>query len=384
MDRMSFGVGCFMFECHGADLATNDNLSGSYRTPDWARDVRKALEMLPSVDNIHIDTPRGVKGSRRQQSILEFPSDLIPSSPGLHDGGPFFPHPSSGSLSFRVSIPHHVQERMTYGRPICQATLFDVDISFEGAYPVTFVSMGGEENSPSTAVMIVREFLTDEFNQREKLVAPISFTCLGPSPFWVDCWVDAKDDGDENSGFNFEHTLQDGYDDLVFTGGANSAAEQFAHVKDVVLHELGHYYSIIAERNLMSRQDIWINAQLEDLLELQEAGGLRAWAKRLWFAGNRSLSLSLQVLHAENRVASFHQNVVQALESNYALHPVKVFHPWIAEEVKEMENDRRAKVREMAGLLAANHSKRAEIVAVVAASVGGGVAGAALTALVSG
>jgi hypothetical protein len=69
---------------------------------------------------------------------------------------------------------------------------------------------------------------------------------------------------------------------------------------------------------------------------------------------------------------------------NYALHPVKTFHPWIAEEVKKMANDRRAKVREMASLLAANHSKRAEIVAVVTASLGGGVAGAALTALVGG
>jgi hypothetical protein len=316
MDRMSFGVGCFMFESHGTDLATIDNLSGSYRTPDWARDVRKALEMLPSVDNIHIDTPRGVKGGIRQQSILEFPSGLIPSSPGLHDGGPFFPHPSSGGLSFRVSIPHHVQERMTYGRPICQATLFDVDIRFEGAYPVAFVSMDGEENSPSTAVMIVREFLKDEFKQREKLVDPISFTCLGPSPFWVDCWVEAKDGGDENSEFDFEHTLQAGYDDLVFTGGATSAAEQFAHVKDVVVHELGQYYAIIAERKLMSRQDMWINAQLEDLLELQESGGFRAWANKLWFAGNRSLSLSLQVLHAENRAASFHQNVVELCPSS--------------------------------------------------------------------
>lgn len=384
LERVSFGVGCFMFEYRGSDLATIDNRSGSYRTPDWANDVRKALEALPSVDNIHIDTPRGVKGSMRQGSVLEFPSDLQSSSSKIHEGGPFSPNPSDGGVSFRVSIPQHVQERLSLGRRACKSTVFDVDIRFEGEYPVTFVSMDTDERNPSTAVMIVREFLMDEFEQRKKLVTPISFACMGPSPFWVDCWVEVEHRGEPNQELSIDHTHQAGYDDFVFTGSAASLAEQFAHVKDAVVHELGQYYALVAERNLMSKQDLWINLQLEDLLELQQSRGFRAWATRLWSAGNRSLSLSLQILYAENRESEIHRHFIDALEASYALYPVKVFHPWIDEEVKKMDADGRSKIREMASLLAINNSRRAEIVALATASLGGGIAGATLTAIVSG
>lgn len=382
METVSFAIGCFMFETPDADLLTLDNPSGTYRIQDWAADVKKALESIPSVDNIEIVAPTTTHGGIQHPGYLPATED---QGDKYHNGGPFTPHPGNGRVSFRVSIPKHVQDQVTYKPFGMASTKFAVEISFNALFPVTFIVMDQPEDQPAHAVVVVREFLRAEFRQRADKVGGVRFACLGPSPMWVDCWAAV---GDETSAPSDQvtayHVASEGYDEFTFKAGAPDVWQAYELVKREVENEVGLFYSLIADRNLLNEQNAFIDAQLSALVALQESSGLRAWFRRLRLSGRDSTSLSLQVLEAQRFASSFLSSYREELENHYVLHPLAPFRGLIERELARQVADRRDEVREMVAILSASHAHSVQVVSVVASSLGGGIVGAAIAALAAG
>lgn len=175
--RILFGIGCFSFEAPDADLLLMANSSGQYTIHDWADDVEKALKSIPSLDDIVVEGFRYVRGDHpktwRDSTTVQVQD--LPRT-GLHRGGELRPHPSSGRISFTVTIPLHVQKEVFAYAGERSGTRFGVDIHFSNGMPVAFVHSFTDESDPALGVAIVREFLRHEFAQRVEANSPIRFT----------------------------------------------------------------------------------------------------------------------------------------------------------------------------------------------------------------
>lgn len=388
MRQISFSIGCFMFEAPDEDLLTMENRNGKYTVFDWARDVRHALEAIPSVDEITIEEPTGIKGRADAATSLHWPTHDLrahrePESG--HLGGPFIPNLNSGRIAFTLTIPKHVQDRITY-RPLgLRSTTFHVDMNFAEEFPVTFIATDREEVSPSMAIVVVREFLYSEFKQRADQMGPIRFSSMGPSPMWVDCLlrvIDAAPEGEQKA-FDVKHIPEVGYDRVMFSTSNNDASDAYDNLKLLLAPEVGLYYWLVSERLIVDLNDSLIDSQLEDLLELQARRGPVAWLKRLWKSGRDSVSLRLRVIRAQRWSEAFSITFERERNEVGMTRPVGAFSIWIDSEFSQLKVDRRDKIAEMIDILNSSHSSSSQIVAVVLSSIAGGTVGAALTALIT-
>ena len=165
---LEFGVGSFTFETFPAS-EDNDN--------DWEDNVRY-LQSIPTVRDVEI---KGVETFL----IPEGPDDGDLWEP---DGIHLTPHPSSGTLSFRINIPRRIQQELGDRTGVFQAfsnTESFYVMTFYRSFPVSYVFAEGEPNPypvGSAAVAIVRMFLEQEIDRYRKN-DDIRFTFIGPSPF---------------------------------------------------------------------------------------------------------------------------------------------------------------------------------------------------------
>jgi len=375
-----FGVGCFMFEAPGEDFPSYGNPNGAYTMSRWAEDVRSALEAIPSVDGIEIEAPSRVHDHGANRFALE-PDDEWSGTE--HYGGSFMPHPSRGRITFCVTIPLHIPNKIVPFVHDYSSTVFTGGLRFDGMFPIAFVSMDQEEKRPALAVEIVRDFLTAEFEQRAGAVGNIRFSHMDLTYLNANCWVNAElsDFGFDLGSITAKHVRNQLHDDVIFEVLGRSEDEAFESVKREVVHELGLYCYIVSERNLLSVENYRIDRKLQRLIALQKRRGAGAWFRRLTSSGRDSLALQLQFLHLQMESASFYEAMDDTLDAHYRDHRLVAFRDWIEEEIKRGTTDRRSNVGEMVALLNTSHSRSVQGVTVVAASIGGGLAGAALAAL---
>lgn len=235
--------------------------------------------------------------------------------------------------------------------------------------------------------MMVREFLAAEFEQRKDRVGPIRFKCMGPSPAWVNCTVRP---GSEEQWLLVEarHYPQRGYDSVRFSvlcaperDVEGEVAAGYETVKDEIVQQLGIFYGLVSNRLELDLGAALIREDLGDLLAHQETKGIGAWAWRLRHAGKRSLLLNLALIEHTDAVDEMRRHASERLAEVAAIGDVEAIR-FLAEN--ELRSSRTLDVKaahEMVPLLQTAHDRAFQAVTVFAASVGGGVVGAALTAV---
>lgn len=269
-------------------------------------------------------------------------------------------------------------------------TRFDVDIRYGVGMPVAFVRSYADFEDPSLAVAIVREFMRAEESARTLEENPIRFVAMGPSPLWSNFEMLQPVDG---LMAELEVELRDGagYNWVTLspraTDGGSDAERAYGLVKTRLQEAASTYYEFVSQRLVSYATRRYIEAELEDLVNIHRASGPVAWLNRLRTGGRKANDLMLEILAVDlgqRRASESNAAAWAALDDSPGR---QVFASHVERELRDGSDDYVSNTRDVVEVLNSRHARDRELVAVVFASVIGGAVGAGLTAvagLVSG
>ena len=196
----TLGVGCFHF-------AMTLEPPYQFRPANYAEAIESILENLDTVGNFSI-VP-SMLGSSDELTLTEHALSIV------HEG--LWPPGYIDTVEFSLRIPPRVQEdiiRTIRGQDYSWIGLgtdhFMVRTRYFYYGPVTIVECldvdDNEREDPSSAVIVVREYLKHKLGELEK---GIQLECVGPSPFHADFYVYDDDDQERP---HVKHKERRGYD----------------------------------------------------------------------------------------------------------------------------------------------------------------------------
>lgn len=264
--QKSFGIGCFHF-------GVKKNSPFDFKGSEYLTELNKALSKISSLTNLKIDTDEDFK---------KFELSITEATENLENNEGYFPYSLILDVEFNLYIPYRIQAEITDIEEKYLSTFtenFKVKIIQSYYLPVAIIETINptKENDPSSAVQIVREFIRRELTDAKSDY--IRFECLGPSPFHCDFFIESKKpDEDDKWLFNPEEELKKGYDNLIIYYNSDEikdANEALEYLSSSIRDEFGFFYKCIQTRN--AKMDSWqtIQKNLNTLLEIQNAKGLK-------------------------------------------------------------------------------------------------------------
>lgn len=271
--QKSFGIGCFHF-------GVKKNPPFDFKGSDYLLELNKALSKISSLTNLKIDTDEDFK---------KFELVITEETENLENDEGYFPYSLILDVEFNLYIPYRIQAEITDTEEKYLSTFtenFKVKVIQSYYLPVAIIETVNptKKNEPSSAVQIVREFIRRELTDSKSDY--IRYECLGPSPFHCDFFIEPKKpDEDENWLFSPEEDLKKGYDSLTIyynSDEINDANEALEYLASSIRDEFGFFYKCIQTRN--AKMDNWqtIQDNLNSLLEMQNAKGLKGISQRLF------------------------------------------------------------------------------------------------------
>jgi len=255
-DTIPFGIACFHF-----GIAKEPPLR--YNDEQYIAELRKVLESIPNVEQIIFEDL--CEGQNT-------PLDISEKIPDICEEAGVFPNWEFGKIGFSIHIPDRIQRQLLPYSEICTER-FEISINYSFDMPVTFIKPIDPIGSccPSDAVIVVREFLRQQFiNIKSEY---IRFEVLGPSPFHANCYIEPCEDmeSDESSpGFiSKDVTTEVGYDKLIFyynTKMFENGKDAEACIFNEIILELSFYYKIIQTRTIKIRKWAQIDEMLRDII----------------------------------------------------------------------------------------------------------------------
>jgi hypothetical protein len=371
---MAFALGCFHF---GMKKIYPTVMLGS----DYIRELRKILESIPNVSNIEIIASD------------DFENLKIDSLTSITDGGSFFP-PASFDLEihFDIYIPERLQNELWKGASDDLSTeKFQIHIMDSYNFPVTIIELidANSNCKPSIAVIVIREFLKQQFE--EKKFEYIRFSFLGPSPFHADFFLHEnnkhKSDIDfDLNGFSIDYTPQPGYDTFTIFY-TNSLYPNIKEAKEALFLELsddaGSFYSII-QCNLLQINE-W--EKLEDLIniliEKSKLTRLKAiWYKAFYLYGQvQEIVIALSEFESSRIWSSFYIKKDYQQLLNIGKKPY--LDKFLQEAMSEFPDYPVEQIKGIIDLLENRRSKTIDNFIIVVAALIGGIIGALITILVT-
>ncbi len=373
---VSFAIGCFHF-------GLKKTYSNGMKRGEYLQELRKSLEDIPNINNIEI-----VADDYFESLSIEPGESFTP----LDEGQTFFPPPSLFlEIHFDIYIPERLQNELYAGASTdINTEKFQVYIKDSYHFPVTFIELIDTKNdtAPSTAVIVVREFLVRQF--AEKGSEYIRFDCLGPSPFHANFFLsedeDKSDKGNsyDTKGFFVNYLPQRGYDtfDIHFSNNYFSSLQE---AKKSLFRELsaeaGMFYRIVHQNVL--QMEAWgkLEGLVNDLIKTTKLTGLKA----IWFQTFRLYQQVQEVIFSlsefeSNRIwTSFfiktgHQQLMSDGTKLYLQGQLDA-------EVSQFPDYPVSQIKDVVNLLESRRSKTIDNFVVLIAALIGGVIGAVITKL---
>jgi hypothetical protein len=393
-ENLPFAVGCLFFEIPDAKVPAFDKMpafdvaTDEFLTPkQYVEKIRDALEEIPSIDNISITEPTSYVGSGSYSWMIA--PQFGPHRVGPHPGGPPFPHFGNGYIGFDVHVPARMQEQLIFGRASSVGMEdFRVEIFFGIGFPVTYIvpiltSTEGLALSPSTMIVLVREFLVEEFRRRLK-DSEVTFCFLGPSPLWADCYIEPG--GDEKPLDYSIHRKRVGYNTLTFRYSRENFADAlsaYRQIQNLTRRDLAAYYTLQNNQNQLHMKWSAIDEQLALLVELHRNIGVQSFAKRMLVGGRQSRQLMLKILDAEAESAIVIRRASETISSVRSGSELPAFLDWLEVQLEDMKGHEPPQIPRVVSFLDKAHERTSQTVVLLASSTLGGIVGAAITALVS-
>lgn len=365
---ISFGVGSFNF-------GVNESVPRSLSASQFVTDVQRALEAIHSINNISIECPNS------EELELKF-NDHIPS---LKEDNAFIPNLHFFSVSFDLYIPARVQREVT-GQILSREAdteRFRIFCHNEFDCPVTFIWPITDEpdDSPSSSVVIVREYLKSEF---KKLDGYVTFEALGPSPYHANFQLCPKPEAEKARDiFEAKVLPVRGYNEVKIyydTGEFGSAEDAFFGLRGLLGNELDVFYEIVRSRN--ERSHAWVGLQeiMESLVaenDLSLSGRLQALRER-----RRQIHRAHQELAEFETLRVFSQQRLQKLVNDlYKSGEPEILRAEVEAKFEELEELPTSELGRLLAFVENRRSKSLEMGIVLLSSLLGGAAGSVITRL---
>jgi hypothetical protein len=292
--QICFGVGCFNF---GPTIKTPAKYSGQ----QYINDLRSTIEQIPSISKIFIT---------EDNDFINETFEFEDSIPKISEDFGFFPSPGgSFDCEFNVYIPTRLHKELMPDAMVLSCENFHIHIKDLYYFFVTIIYPLGDidNNEPSDAVPLVREFLEKEFSRiNEKKVR---FECLGPSPFHANFFVAPA--VDENiiklgkDGFFCENENLPGYNKItIFYDSLNitTDTELRDRIWQVLSDELAIYYFTTLIRN--THVDKWskLEQMIQDLIAIENIPLHKRTVKQVLTGGSRIKQAILSITNFESEL----------------------------------------------------------------------------------
>ncbi|MEU8031886.1 hypothetical protein AB0C13_25120 [Streptomyces sp. NPDC049099] len=352
----SFGMGSMVPKADDAESAR-----------DWRSSIEDAFNSIPSVRDLVFTAVFG--------------------ETTLHRDGDVFVVPAVGEMSFRVTIPSRIQEKLSlFPVPPTAIEEFDVTIVFGSFAPVTsVVCVGAEEDhfSPSTAVVVVREFLEAELGKLNG--SNVTLSTVGPSPFHVDFHVrPGVGEVEWRLGLSCTFKAGIGYRDCVFYYDPevfSSVEEVMGGVLAHVRKELSGFYYLQIQRNHRMNVALDLNEEAEALTYRLSEPGVRAFLRRTRGFRRALNSLKIAILKSRLMIARHHREAQEIIGITYLRLEVELFRPYLDEVVAEKYEEELDAAEKIVDLLDERQTHEAQRFVSFTVALIGVIVGSVLTAI---
>lgn len=362
----AFGVGCFHFGYR--KLAPF-----KFTASDFVKEVETALGSVQSIGDI------SATYDKDYDHVLTIEDEWK----SLQDGH-LFPHILFFNVDFSVFIPARIQDSIFPGESMSELTTtekFRVSIRHGFYGPVSYIECidPQEECDPSSAVRLLREYMSKEF---AKLESSVTFEFLGPSPFHADFFIQGGDTGD--SEIRMEEIKQRGYNRIVFFHDSTSEPEEVLEfVLDELSHELDLYYKIERIRVEMMNKG---EELVEEWLKLQTTAEKMpaVWkvpARIQLHSAARNLVLKVLTMQAE--FAVFEREIARTVDETYRKGAETYMEKYVRNEAEGLPTYPLDSILAWAQHIEQGSFKQTEIIAVVLSAIGGGIVASIATTLLS-
>lgn len=369
MLKKTIGVGCMHFGFKGTKASL------TYNSKVWKQELEQLLGSITNISDIEVTEPD-------IETDIEFEDRK--KIPNLADGD-CFPCSSLNDMNvkFKLYLPMRIQKDITgYSNPRTYTEYFLIDMSYSYYMPVTIVTPidPSECPDPSIAVMLVRKFLEQKFEESD--FNYIDLQSIGPSPFHADFYIVERDntffENNENYSVNEEKNI--GYNIIEI----NYNKENFENVDDFwldieqsIIDEFGIFYKIIQLKNKVC--DDWYN--LEDLLDSM----VKDFKKNETFGIRRSIGKFLDEILI--KFSMFKMNEIVNNDNMNKMFSFKYeqeegfIKDYLAYEIKEKRIYPSKEVGELLYLFEQRRTKKTEYVMLIISALLGGAIGSLLTNL---
>lgn len=363
---LEFGVGSFTFETFPAS-EDNDH--------DWEDNVRSLLESIPTVRDVEI----------KDIETFVVPEGRYGGEEWEPDGVLLTPHPSSGTLSFRITIPGRIQRELvelTGGGPAFSNTESFYIVTFYRDFPVSYVFAEGEPNPypiGSQAVAIVRKFLEQETSRYRKSDS-IRFTFIGPSPLHCDFILRASIE-EMKAPYMLERLPRETFDEFIITYDSSIYDSVYAAINGIcrrLAGELGYFYRSVSTRNRRARTMLELRRQENQLMSMTLSGGAGINVSRFLKSRRLIRDLSLNLIAADyefNREGRESQSTLKQLEQVTS----GLFRNEIQREINDSFQAELDNMNSIMQLVASRQKRGVDITMLLITSLLGGIIGSILT-----
>jgi uncharacterized protein (DUF2164 family) len=371
-DKISFGIACFHF-------GINRQLPFEINLSEYYSDLQNALGNISSVKNIRlfhedIDTDKAI---------------VIDDNPDISDGPGFLPRPMYCFIEFELYIPSRVQYEILNNHSRDNkpkvSELYKIIINYLYYFPVTFVIPIEDNNEldPSTSVMIVKELLRKEMNKHDNI---IRFECLGPSPFHINCLVEPVSTEIDNGRIYQQSIIQKkGYDEVLFYYNKENSTvgDVIEVIIDDISDELGFYYYLIQNRNLMRRKWVDLDELVEKLIATQKLKGVKAYIRKLLFNTKKLDECFIELVDFESRELYYNNSIQEAYKNIYGKSNDYIFKIYIDSEINDRFKYPTDQINKIYRTFESRRIKNVEIITILISSIIGGVIGSMVTIFLS-
>ncbi len=353
-----FGVGCLYFA--PTEPAPETGQSARYREL-----LREALEGIPNANNIEIEG-----GKDPDPRLLP----LQGAWPSL-DAPVFHAYPSFLQIGFDLYIPARIQEQILQplSEPIVASEHFHVKLLYDDMPLMVATALETKHReSGSTYIILIREYLKRELDQ-----SVMCLSCLGPSPFHSDFFLEFVQEQDRPLVVRREPDL--GYSrhwcSYESRGHGDNARQALGDILWQFRPELRLFYLACRARMLRIRAWGEIAGPVRKYLL---GGGRKRWRDAI--AGRFFRSRSIRIV--TERLIRFEmdglferQNLREVFDSTYSVPDGSYLRDEVDKAVKDLGEYPVDEVYRLIGFSEERRAKRMELIVVLLAAVVGGVVG---------
>lgn len=352
--KISFGIGCFHFGLKAGITTTME---------EYFKELEKTLEAISNISEIDIEF---------YEDDYDLSQEIGNSSDNnMSAGGRIEPYSQDVKISFEMFIPKRVQEDLKQTYESFKTERFRISINSTYYFPVVIVQLVnplGENVYPSSAVILVREFLRKELS---KIKSFIDFQVLGPSPFHANFFI--KEDDQIEEPFTISIVETKAYDQItILYKGYSVIEEAFEEILFETLDEFGFFYELKHSDVVSSKKWRVIENNLDELVEIKKEG---KQFKNL-FSTNKILNELFVNIGYFEKDQILYNSYIQKSKRN-----ITHFVMYIDREINEQVNYPTNQVTELIKLYENQKLNVYIMLATVIAAVSGGLLGALITTL---